>query len=326
MTTVTRLHRAAGPTTLAEASRRFLRRDAFESTTRDAYGRTLAALADVLGADADLAAVTTEQLEDGLLERWSEAAVTTYNRHRAALLSFFGCCVERGYLAANPAALVEARKVRKRTEDERRERPVSRDLLAGLWALDGVAGRDRTLWRMAYETWARAEELLGLNIEDLDLANREAVVNGKGGDRERVWWATGTARLLPRVIAGRTAGPLFLASRRPTKPMPAADVDPVSGRARLSYRQAERIFAEVRRRLDPDGTPFTLHRLRHAGIAHAVEDGYSVAAIRAKSRHESLRSLEVYTNPSADSIRAMTDDLDGTARRRRQRPEAGGAP
>ena len=38
MTTVTRLRRTAGPTTLAEASRRFLRREAFEPTTRDAYG------------------------------------------------------------------------------------------------------------------------------------------------------------------------------------------------------------------------------------------------------------------------------------------------
>ncbi|MGY1686448.1 MULTISPECIES: hypothetical protein [unclassified Geodermatophilus] len=103
--------------------------------------------------------------------------------------------------------------------------------------------------------------------------------------------------------------------------MPAADVDPATGRARLSYRQAERVFAAPGRRLDPGGPPFTLHRLRHAGISHAVEDGYSVAAIRAKSRHSSLRSLEVYTNPSAEAIRAMTDDLDGTARRRR----AGGA-
>src|SRR3954452_14270217 len=227
MTTVTRLHRAAGPTTLAEASRRFLRRDAFESTTRDAYGRTLAALADVLGADADLAAVTTEQLEDGLLERWSEAAATTYNRHRAALLSFFGCCVERGYLAANPAALVEARKVRKRTEDERRERPVSRDLLAGLWALDGVAGRDRTLWRMAYETWARAEQLLGLNIEDLELANREGIVTDKAGTGSGSGGPPAppgccpASSPVPRVIAGRSGGLLFLAARRPTRPMPA---------------------------------------------------------------------------------------------------------
>jgi hypothetical protein len=34
-----------------------------------------------------------------------------------------------------------------------------------------------------YETWARAEELLGLNVEDLDSGKREAIVTGNGGDR-----------------------------------------------------------------------------------------------------------------------------------------------
>jgi hypothetical protein len=59
--------------------------------TRDTYGRTLAALVEVVGADADVAAVTTELLEDDLFDvRWAEVAATTYNRHRAALLSFFG--------------------------------------------------------------------------------------------------------------------------------------------------------------------------------------------------------------------------------------------
>lgn len=107
--------------------------------------------------------------------------------------------------------------------------------------------------------------------------------------------------------------------------MPAADVDPHTGRARLSYRQAELLFGATGRRLDPDGAPWTLHRLRHSGIAYAVSDGWNLAQVRAKSRHSSLRSLEVYANPSADSIREMTDALDDTARRLRRRPAAGGA-
>jgi hypothetical protein len=85
------------------------------------------------------------------------------------------------------------------------------------------------------------------------------------------------------------------------------------------------LFGEVGRRLDPDGAPWTLHRLRHAGIAHAFSDGWNLAQVRAKSRHSSLRSLEVYASPSADSIRAMTDALGSDARRPRRRPAAGGA-
>jgi hypothetical protein len=32
--------------------------------------------------------------------------------------------------------------------------------------------REKTLWRMRYETAGRAEESLGVNIEDLDIAGR----------------------------------------------------------------------------------------------------------------------------------------------------------
>lgn len=302
-------------TTIAEARARFLQRDRFEPGTRDAYGKTLAVLTRHIDESDPVSDLTTEHVED-TLANWSDRSATTYNRHRAALLSFGGWCVERGWLTVNPAALTEPRKVRRRAEDERRDRPISREHLTALWALDGPTAREKLLWRMAYETWARADELLTIDVPDLDLAKREGVVHAKGGDVETVWWSTGTARLLPRVLNGRTSGPLFLASKLPTRPMPASDLDPESGRSRLSYRQAERLFTEVGQRLDPDGAAWTLHRLRHSGIAHAVEDDWNLAQVRAKSRHGSLRSLEVYANPSADAVRRMTDALDAETRRR----------
>lgn len=80
-----------------------------------------------------------------------------------------------------------------------------------------VHPREQTLWRMLYETCARSEEVLDVNIEDLDLAGRRCPVkaNGaqpkvrrRGGAREdyvleTVYWDAGTARLLPRVVSGQ---------------------------------------------------------------------------------------------------------------------------
>ena len=58
---------------------------------------------------------------------------------------------------------------------------------------------------LAYETWGRAgQELLTLNVEDVDLANRQAVVDGKGGDKELVFYGSRSARLLKRLLAGRS--------------------------------------------------------------------------------------------------------------------------
>jgi integrase len=104
--------------------------------------------------------------------------------------------------------------------------------------------RERLLWRMLYETAARAEEILSLNIEDLDPEFRRARVVSKGGAIEYVHWAAGTARLLPRLLSGRTTGPLFLTERRAPaqgrRALAADDLDPATGRGRLSYPRAGR--------------------------------------------------------------------------------------
>jgi hypothetical protein len=54
---------------------------------------------------------------------------------------------------------------------------------------------------------------------------------------ETVYWDAGTARLLPRLLKGRTRGPVFVTHRRrgPGKVVSARDICPETGLARLSY-------------------------------------------------------------------------------------------
>ncbi|WP_182886006.1 hypothetical protein [Microbispora sp. H10885] len=71
------------------------------------------------------------------------------------------------------------------------------------------------LWRLLYDTAARAEEI---NVEDLDLEFRRARVVSKGGAIEYVHWAgrctsSGTARCSIFAQAGRTAPELQAKSR-----------------------------------------------------------------------------------------------------------------
>lgn len=119
---------------LADTVPRFLRRD-FAPTTRVAYGKTLAVLIEQLGADTPLARISTEVLEDVLAATWGHTSSKTYNRHLAAISSFFTWAVERGTVTHNPARIIESRKVRKLTEDAKRDRPISVALLAELWHL-----------------------------------------------------------------------------------------------------------------------------------------------------------------------------------------------
>lgn len=85
-------------------------------------------------------------------------------------------------------------------------------------------------------------------------------------------WQTGAAILLPRLLAGRRAGPVFLASRKAARAVATADLCPVTGRARLSYRRAAELFELSTRPLAHlEATSaelgglrgWTLHQLRH---------------------------------------------------------------
>ncbi|MGN9894688.1 site-specific integrase [Micromonospora sp. L31] len=158
--------------------------------------------------------------------------------------------------------------------------------------------RERVLWRMLYETCARAEEILGLDVPDLDMEFRRALVTEKGGDRAYVHWETPTARLLPRLLTGRTAGPVFLADRcapAAGRRAPAlGDICPDTGRGGLSYPRAEYLFKQASKLHDPHGVGYTLHQLRHSGLTHLAAKGRSAAELQAKSRHRHLTTLGIY--------------------------------
>lgn len=68
-----------------------------------------------------------------------------------------------------------------------RTRQQSRTEIGALWRVDAPV-REKTLWRMEYETTCRADELLGLDIPDLELANKRARVPQKGGTVKWIRW------------------------------------------------------------------------------------------------------------------------------------------
>jgi integrase len=162
---------------------------------------------------------------------------------------------------------------------------------------------------LLYETAARANEILSLDIEDLDVPNKRARVRSKGGAIEWVFWQTGTALLLPRLLTGRSSGPVFLADRRPTRAVSGVDQCPLTGRARLSYRRAAELFSGT----SPGST---LHQLRHSALTHAAEDGTNTPILLARSRHASVRSLERYARPGPEAVARYVAEHDPARRRR----------
>jgi integrase len=160
---------------------------------------------------------------------------------------------------------------------------------------------------MLYETAARSAEVLCLDVGDLDLANRRSRVRRKGGAVDIIVWQTGTARLLPRLLRGRAAGPVFVIERKARVQLHPADLDP-DGRTRLSYQQAEALFKAA------SGSA-TLHDLRHSALTHDAEDGTGTPMLLARSGHTSVRSLARYARVSAAALERHQASRDPARRR-----------
>ncbi len=172
---------------------------------------------------------------------------------------------------------------------------------------------------MLYETAARASEILALNIEDLDLVGRRARITSKGGAVEYVYWASGTAHLLPRLIRGRERGPVFLSQRRPgSARRPAAqDLCSHSGRARLGYDRA-RVLLDRYTSPGPGQPGWDLHQLRHSAATHLGEANIGLQLIMAKGRWRNPRTAMRYVRPGGEAVAEVTELLDIAPARQRK--------
>ena len=294
--------------TLGRAAEEFLARRDLDADTIRSYRQTLTRLCRDLGEHAVLIQLTAEQAAAMFEAAWSGAAARTWNRHRSTLRSFttWAGAPARGYLHTDLAALID-----RRPEIQDRTRAIDRHKIEALWERRDIALREKALYRMLYESAARADSVLALSIEHLDQAGKRGKITAKGGTLIWIHWQSGTARLLPRLIAGRAKGPLFLAERRPAPARTPAAVDlcPTTGRGRLSYERAEYLFKQAT-------GGWTLHQLRHSRLTHLGEDGWSAPMLQALFGHANLRSLGIYTHPSTEAVAAALAQYDPGRRRR----------
>ncbi|MEV7629286.1 RNA polymerase sigma factor [Actinoplanes sp. NPDC089786] len=225
-----------GEPTLGEVAEAFLARDDLGAATLRSYRQTMVRLRRSLGDRLPLGELTADRVARAFAVAWGDAAPATWNRHVAAARTF------AAWIGRSEAASGLSRKDVTRAEKAARE---------VVWHSESVPLRERTLWTLIEESGAPIQAVLSLGVEDLDLADRRA----RAG-RRWVTWRSGTARLLPQLLAERTRGPVFLADRRPVPSRPLAEADrcPETGRRRLSYERAEYLCKRI--------TGHTLRRLK----------------------------------------------------------------
>lgn len=276
-------------------------------TTARTYAGTLKRLAAVLGQDRPLADVTDGELAGAAAELWGNLAPRTWNRHVATMRSFLSWCRDHGWPAGDLRMPAARRPV---TADDSKAIPLAE--LKRLWNNRDTPLRERALWRLLYDSASRTETVLGLDVPDLDLASRQARARVKDGHIQLLHYQTAAARLLAELTVGRESGPVFLTQRRAAshRATATADLDPASGRARLSYEMAEQLFKQ-------HSGGATLHQLRHARLTHLGDQNISVPLLMAISGHRQLATLQQYVRSSPAAVAKLMADTDPDRRRRR---------
>jgi integrase/recombinase XerC len=215
------------------------------------------------------------------------ARVST-QRALAALRTYFRFLGREGEVDANPAKVVPTPRAPKRLPDVVTV-PQLAELLESLPATS-AGRRDRAALELLYAAGLRASELVGLDLDDVDLARRLARVIGKGG-KERV---------VPFGREAENALRLYLPDRAAWRAQPSASsggeplfVNQRGGR--LSDRSLRRILnaAVLRIAMAQHLHP---HSLRHAFATHLLEAGMDLRAIQELLGHASLSTTQRYTH------------------------------
>jgi integrase/recombinase XerC len=222
---------------------------------------------------------------------------TSVARKLACLRTFFKFLVRDRRLKTNPADLISSPRLPKTLpsylpEDEAAavvEMPQG-DSLKDL--------RDRAILELLYASGLRVRELVGLNDENIDMAQQLVRVFGKGRKQRVVPFGDFAARALTAYRAQRDR--LGLAQPEDDGQTPVF----VSVRARrLSARDVQRLMERTRLRL-PSGRRMTAHTLRHTFATHLLERGADLRAIQELLGHASLATTQKYTHVSLEHLRA----------------------
>lgn len=220
-------------------------------------------------------------------------ARTTISRRIAAVRSWCRFLCRNATIQKNPADGLRGPKLDRKLPHFLNRVDVQR-LLAAPAVESGLGLRDRAILETLYSAGLRVSELVGLELDDVDLNDGVATVRGKGR-RERLaligdaakqaisGWLEARSGLLDGI--GRRSSAVFLNKNG----------------TRLSTRSVGRLLVKYLRRtgLDPRTTP---HTLRHTFATHLLDAGADIRGVQELLGHKNLTTTQIYTHVSTQRL------------------------
>lgn len=267
------------------------------ANTRQAYERDLRLFCKTLGfknSDA-LVNVSREQIT-GYMTQLKEKglAAATIARKLAAIKAFYRFMTAEGYMAANPAEVVEAG-----TKGIKLPRVLSEDEVVRLLSQPDITTaegfRDRTMLEVLYATGMRVSELINLTLERVDLNMKYIIAFGKGSKERIVPLGSVAAEFLQQYLekvrpklthAGRNTNIVFLAF----------------GGHELTRQRFWQIIRAYGRKANINKA-LTPHILRHSFATHLLDNGADLRSVQELLGHSDISTTQIYTHLTNKRLR-----------------------
>ncbi len=224
-------------------------------------------------------------------------------RRLSAVRGFFNYLIRERVIKANPASEIRAPKAPKRLP-----KTLDVDQVASLMEkrpTDALTRRDLAMLELLYSSGLRLAELAGLDVADLDLADRTVRVLGKGSK----------TRILPVGKQAIAALRAWLADRAGLVKGGAALFVGQSG-GRLGSRAIQK---RVGRWATASGlgVPLHPHLLRHSFATHLLESSRDLRGVQELLGHADISTTQVYTHLDFAHLARVYDEAHPRARRRK---------
>jgi integrase/recombinase XerC len=220
-------------------------------------------------------------------------ARTTISRRVAAVRSWCRFLCRQGTLQKNPADGLRGPKLDRKLPHFLNKTDVNL-LLVSPTSDTGLGLRDRAILETLYSAGLRVSELVGLELDDVDLPEGVATVRGKGrkerlaliGDAAKQAigsWLEARAALLDGI--GRRSSAIFLNKNG----------------TRLSTRSVGRLLLKYLRKTGMDART-TPHTLRHTFATHLLDAGADIRGVQELLGHKNLTTTQIYTHVSTQRL------------------------
>lgn len=223
---------------------------------------------------------------------------------------WFGFLKKKGLIAYNPAMEVAVPRQTKQLPRGVLSRAEVEKVMSLPDLKNPIGYRDRTMMELLYASGARAAELCGIRLGDLDLPRKLVKVLGKGNKQRLLPLTTTCCRFLERYIGeirpDLVEGMRFSGHNWLKQAGTSGDrlfVSIYGGVVKPNWlgllMKKYMLQAGVTRPISP------VHGFRHSVATHLLGDGMDVRYVQALLGHNSIDTTQIYAHVERDTMRKM---------------------